>query len=1394
MKKVIQDKISVSQLTNRRFKSLVLIAFLILVWVGVIKLISGYVASSVDDNWNEILNEKIASQREQCTGLFNKYQNEVSEYSDKISGDEQVQKNLYRDDLKKLYDTIFKMNLPSSLELEVYNKRLELQLFKGKQLGPDYVLLQKALAGDKISVIKDIGFYTYLLVYSPINYSENTNETIGVLLTAELIDIKYHISNKFFQDFGLSNDIKNAMKVNVELIAANSISGDIQIDSIKLVENNSVDLISVDGKVIGKVLFPIYDTSTHRRNIASLSMEIISVLIFVFSVILTFLVFRSLNLFSSKVVRIILFGVFLFLIRYLWLQFNFPSKTFDSELFSPSFYASTFGYGIVKSIGELFVTSVFFLVYVLYVAKQSFLRIKIVDSEKTETKPYLKIIYSLVLTFLFFVIMDVYGTIIKSIIFDSNIRFLDKTKIIPSLDLFSVQLVVLIITFVFFVINVSIVLNVISQTLFLFTKKILIRFNVIILYFFFIGINVLIDSLTGEFMIIYMHRLIIISLVFIFCFYINRKIVLKKEFVLFSIRNFSIIVLFCIITTPLILLDKIKSQEKDFVELIATEISEQEEERVAFLISNELTNLTLDKNLERNLRDESKLSKLAFYLWAESKLNSENFNSAIIILDTNKKVISDFNVNASKLCTDSVVDFVNKKFFKFNFETTDTAADTSLIDEDAEIVDEESEETEEGGSDQLPEDDIYLPVIFDNINILKNPNEKYYVGISPIEIPELRYTQYSRILGYILIAVHSESKNLLPQSSQEIFKNYTKDNLLDKLISEPVITEFLNGKVINSTNIEVSRSNAKSLEPFREYLKNANEKKSWRFETINDDRYETFYMLSQPLNIDEIGDYNTGVEKIYAISLRREDVTLTTFYYLKFILFTVFVYVILYIIFGLTYVYRVKRIRLTFREKLFVSFFIVSVIPIILLAIYTRSFIINKNETNLKNQIVSDLNLINESLRGKYYDKKVYKNTDSLKVLYKDILGKSFNESDKNFNLYIKNDLVSTTNEELYKSDLLDTRIDADAFYNIAYLKKDLFIKTQDIGGFSFLVGYKPFKDENKSIVGFISSQSVYKQNEMNEELTETMTFIFGIYFIVIIILLILVSFFTERISKPILELQEATEKLSRGQSNVEIKTKRSDEMGALVKSFNKMTKDLERSKRELKKAEREAAWRDIARRVAHEIKNPLTPMKLSIQHLYDFYKEKKGKNFEALLTKTKDLIYNEVDKLNRIATEFSDFAKLPGRDYKPVDVNNILEDVISLYSLDPRVEFKKSLQKRINYIYGDRQELNRVFQNLVKNAIQALDGSGIVEIKSYQKDKFVFVEVNDNGSGMEPEVLNKLFEPNFSTKTRGMGLGLAITKKSLDDMKAIIEFQSELNVGTQVTIRFNVYEENNKK
>ncbi|MCY7361658.1 MAG: hypothetical protein LH629_06255 [Ignavibacteria bacterium] len=233
-----------------------------------------------------------------------------------------------------------------------------------------------------------------------------------------------------------------------------------------------------------------------------------------------------------------------------------------------------------------------------------------------------------------------------------------------------------------------------------------------------------------------------------------------------------------------------------------------------------------------------------------------------------------------------------------------------------------------------------------------------------------------------------------------------------------------------------------------------------------------------------------------------------------------------------------------------------------------------------------------------------------------------------------------------------------------------------------------------------------------------------------------------------------------------------------------------------MKKAEREAAWRDIARRVAHEIKNPLTPMKLSIEHLYDVYSNDKNglkNNFADVLKKTRNIIINEIDKLNKIATEFSNFAKLSGRNYEETNLNEIIDEVISLYKSAPEIVFVESFDYNLKKIYADKQELNRVFQNLIKNSIQSINTSGKIELKTYQENEFIFAEVKDNGCGIEPAMLNNLFEPNFSTKSTGMGLGLAITKKSLDDMKATITFESKIDKGTKVIIKFYPFVENLK-
>lgn len=172
--------------------------------------------------------------------------------------------------------------------------------------------------------------------------------------------------------------------------------------------------------------------------------------------------------------------------------------------------------------------------------------------------------------------------------------------------------------------------------------------------------------------------------------------------------------------------------------------------------------------------------------------------------------------------------------------------------------------------------------------------------------------------------------------------------------------------------------------------------------------------------------------------------------------------------------------------------------------------------------------------------------------------------------------------------------------------------------------------------------------------------------------------------------------------------------------------------------------------------------MKLSIEHLYDSYDKTNADKFSEVLKKTRNIIINEIDKLNKIATEFSNFAKLSGKNYEETDLNEIIGEVVSLYKPAPEIHFEEQYDLNICRIYADRQELNRVFQNIVKNSIQAITGQGIIRIRTFEKDNSIFAEISDNGCGIDSSLINNLFEPNFSTKSTGMGLGLSIVKNLL--------------------------------
>ncbi len=243
-----------------------------------------------------------------------------------------------------------------------------------------------------------------------------------------------------------------------------------------------------------------------------------------------------------------------------------------------------------------------------------------------------------------------------------------------------------------------------------------------------------------------------------------------------------------------------------------------------------------------------------------------------------------------------------------------------------------------------------------------------------------------------------------------------------------------------------------------------------------------------------------------------------------------------------------------------------------------------------------------------------------------------------------------------------------------------------------------------------------------------------------------------------------------------------SGEIRELVTTFNEMVAELKKSREELRQGERERAWKEMAKQVAHEIKNPLTPMKLLVQHLRQAFKDKAA-NRETLVDEITQTLTEQINTLARIASEFSNFARMPERMFERVDVHLLLREARQLFSEVKGIEIQTKFCDISPSLIADREELRRVCINIIRNAIQAMDERGKIVIGTEVRGHHCLVTFEDNGPGIPPELQSKVFEPNFSTKSDGMGLGLAMARKVIEDLNGTISLESTLGKGTIIIV-----------
>ncbi len=293
--------------------------------------------------------------------------------------------------------------------------------------------------------------------------------------------------------------------------------------------------------------------------------------------------------------------------------------------------------------------------------------------------------------------------------------------------------------------------------------------------------------------------------------------------------------------------------------------------------------------------------------------------------------------------------------------------------------------------------------------------------------------------------------------------------------------------------------------------------------------------------------------------------------------------------------------------------------------------------------------------------------------------------------------------------------------------------------------------------------------------------------FAVVALLMVAIAFLTsyvisKRLTRPLKSLIKGLEEIGLGNLDYQVKAETNDEMARTINSFNLMVKELKESRELLLEAEREAAWRGIAQRIAHEIKGPLTPIQLSLEHLQDKFKED-PKEYEKILKDCTRRITQEIETLRKMAKEFSEFARMPEPAFEYTDINKILEDTVSLFAqVSPEIKIKATYGVNLPRIRLDRERMKIVFKNIIQNGIDALEGipgGGEINIETSLEAQLLKIKFQDTGKGMDEETIKKIFTPYFSTKSYGMGLGLPIVDRIIKEHKAKIEVKSQPDKGT---------------
>ena len=494
----------------------------------------------------------------------------------------------------------------------------------------------------------------------------------------------------------------------------------------------------------------------------------------------------------------------------------------------------------------------------------------------------------------------------------------------------------------------------------------------------------------------------------------------------------------------------------------------------------------------------------------------------------------------------------------------------------------------------------------------------------------------------------------------------------------------------------------------------------------------------------------------------------------------------------LLHVYRIRaqKRQVSYAAKVQIYLNLAFFIPLLLVSIITLGFVNKNYEQSLVNRFINDSDKLAAIISSRtIFQDRISKASATELLLESDLT----RVEQLDINVYsTKGVLISTNQPEVYRKGILSNYIDPTAIASLLESRNQYTITNQQVGDLSYRSIYRLIRVPGTGgIAGIVHLPFFESKEDISKQIStylKTILNIFSIGFIILLLISYVVAYY---LTFPLKLITQGIKKTGL-YDNEPILWESSDEIGRLVQEYNSMLVKLDDSKLILANSEKESAWREMARQVAHEIKNPLTPMKLKLQYLLQRIESNATKPSDEELKQSFRTILTQIDSLSEIASSFSSFYKLPELTLEKVEVNNLVKDLAALHQQQENTLIQTNVPVTATFILADQTMIVNILNNLLLNAIQSIPDKRNMQIQINVSQKLdrVLIEVKDNGSGIPPELREKIFVPYFSTKYSGSGIGLALAKRLVEDMKGVIWFETSLDAGTSFYIEMPYYNE----